>query len=86
MLKAKAVPLVQSGYRLPSPKDGCGLQHMGLTANQAVQSMGQLVLKVHAGSQQLFGQLPSPPSRPVLLQNTINLLACDWEQVQRAPE
>ena len=68
MLRLKAAPLLHRGYRLAAPADGCDLQHLGLAPSTAQLLMGQLVLQVHGGCQQLFGPLPAAPSRPVLLQ------------------
>lgn len=49
MLQHKAGPLLHQGYRLAAPTDGCDLQHLGLSSQQAVLAMAQLVLQVHSG-------------------------------------
>ena len=86
MLRSTTVPLVHSGYELPAFGDGVDLQWLGLSKEAANTLLQQLLETIHDCNVKLYGTaaIPVEPSRKLLLQCQVDLLACNYDQVKPA--
>ena len=86
MLRSTTVPLVHSGYQLPAFGDGVDLQWLGLSKEAAHILAQQLQATIHDCNVKLYGTaaIPAEPSRKLLLQCQVDLLACNYDQVKPA--
>jgi len=84
MLRSTTVPLVHSGYQLPAFGDGVDLQWLGLSKEAAHILAQQLQATIHDCNVKLYGTaaIPAEPSRKLLLQCLVDLLACNYDQVK----
>jgi hypothetical protein len=83
MLQAKAGPLLHYGYAMPAFEAKLDLAWLNMTpAGAQHYSDGLLLQRIDAGNSRLFGELPSKPQQPLLLQNLVDLHACDWDAIK----
>ena len=86
MLRATTVPLVHSGYQLAAFGDGVDLHWLGLGKEAANTLLQQLLAPIHESNVKLYGTaaIPAEPSRKLLLQCQVDLLACSYDQLKPA--
>ena len=77
-----AGPLLHSGYALPPFQHRADLAWFNMTPAEAEGYDSGLLQRINAANSKLFGELPAPPSRPVLLQNKVDLWCADWDAVK----
>jgi hypothetical protein len=77
-----AGPLLHSGYALPPLQHKIDLAWFNMTPTEAAEYESGLLQRITAASSKLFGELPAPPSRPVLLQNMADLWCADFDAVK----
>ena len=74
--------LLHSGYALPPFQHRVDLAWFNMTPAEAAEYDSGLLQRINAANSKLFGELPAPPSRPVLLQNMVDLWCADWDAVK----
>ena len=77
-----AGPLLHNGYALPPFQHKVDLAWLNMTPAEAQACDSGLLQRITAANTKLFGELPAPPSRPVLLQNLVDLSCADWGAVK----
>lgn len=82
MLQHKAGPLSHSGYALPPFLHKVDLAWLNMSPAEAQGYSHGLLQRIEAANASLFGPQPSPPQRPVLIQNLVDLWCCDWDVVK----
>ena len=70
MLRRVSGPLLHQ-YQLPAFMAGADLAWLHMTPAEAQAHMESLLGSINAANVALFGQLPDPPAKLVLLQNTV---------------
>lgn len=73
MLRRVTGPLLHH-YALPAFQHGPDLAWLCMAPDEAQAHRSQLLQDINAANTALFGQLPNPPPRHVLLQNTVRVL------------
>ena len=73
MLRRVCGPLVHQSYELPAFSPGADLAWLCMTPAQAQAHMARLLASINAANVALFGPLPDPPTKRVLLQNTVSV-------------
>lgn len=74
MLRRVCGPLLHQSYELPAFLPGPDLAWLRMTPAQAQAHMARLLASINAANVALFGPLPDPPTKRVLLQNTVRYL------------
>jgi len=77
-----AGPLLHSGYALPPFQNKVDLAWVNMTPAEAQVYDNGLLQRINAANCKLFGGLQAPPSRPVLLQNMVDLWCADWDAIK----
>lgn len=77
MLQKYAGPLLHIGYALPPFQHKLDVAWFSMTPTEVHGYDSELVQRINAANGRLFGPLPAAPSRPVLLQNLVELWAAD---------
>lgn len=83
MLRVVAGPLLHQ-YGTPAFQPGPDLQWFRMRPAEATAYSNGLLAKISAANTTLFGPSPQPPSRPFLLQNTVDWLCCDVDAMKLA--
>jgi hypothetical protein len=83
MLQVLAGPLLHQ-YLTPAFQPGLDLQYLRMNPAEATAYSNDLLSKISAANTALFGPSPQPPSRPFLLQNTVDWLCGDVDAMKLA--
>jgi len=83
MLQVVAGPLLHQ-YATPAFQPGLDLQYLRMNPAEATAYSNGLLAKISAANTALFGPSPQPPSRPFLLQNTVDWLCGDVDAMKLA--
>jgi hypothetical protein len=73
MLRRVSGPLLHH-YALQAFQPGPDFAWLCMAPDEAQAHRSKLLQDINTANTALFGQLPSPPARPVLLQNTVRVM------------